>query len=376
MTGTRPNPEDHKPASRAGQAIILMSTAVTSAIGVLALSELQGVIRPFIIAIFLCFLIKPLTAKLSRRAGIFGYAFAFAFLFGLFSIAEGVISNDLASFSKNNEGHYQKNIASFQKNIDEYLEGHEALVDFLSWDKIDPIADRNKTPGEKIIPRERLEELANPAMISRILGTGASFFFGVFGEMLVVLVMMMLLLLESDKLPARLKQVYGDEKAEGILDVFREVGLSVTRYVSLKVWISLLTAISGIAVMWAFGLHYAVTFGIIIFVFNFVPYLGSVIATLFPCFIALLQFSPITALWLGVSLTIAQQVIGNFVEPRVVGKGLAISPVVVVLSLGFWGWLWGIGGMILAVPITVTLRIILEHFETTRQFALMIGGDE
>ena len=194
--------------------------------------------------------------------------------------------------------------------------------------------------------------------------------------MLVVLVMMMLLLLESDKLPARLKQVYGDEKAEGILDVFREVGLSVTRYVSLKVWISLLTAISGIAVMWAFGLHYAVTFGIIIFVFNFVPYLGSVIATLFPCFIALLQFSPITALWLGVSLTIAQQVIGNFVEPRVVGKGLAISPVVVVLSLGFWGWLWGIGGMILAVPITVTLRIILEHFETTRQFALMIGGDE
>ena len=105
--------------------------------------------------------------------------------------------------------------------------------------------------------------------------------------------------------------------------------------------------------------------------------MGSVLATILPCLVALLQFgSPWTALWLGTSLTVAQQIVGNFIEPRIQGKGLSISPVVIVLALGFWGWLWGIGGMVLAVPITVTLRIVLEQFQTTRQVALMMGSGE
>ena len=168
----------------------------------------------------------------------------------------------------------------------------------------------------------------------------------------------------------------GEERAERVLAVVADVNKSVQRYVSLKVLISFITAFVSVVIMKVSGLHYAATFGIIVFLFNFVPYIGSVIATILPCLVGLLQFKePLSALWLAIALAVAQQIIGNVIEPRVQGKGLSISPVVIILALGFWGWLWGISGMILAVPITVTIRIILEQFETTRRPALMMGSD-
>ncbi|MFT7618989.1 MAG: AI-2 transport protein TqsA [Planctomycetota bacterium] len=365
MSALNEKNDPQRPASRAGQAIILMSGLVSATILTLALSELQGILRPFFIAVFLCFMVKPLTTKLGRRLGIFGYAFAFAVIFGVFSFAHQVISADTASFRKNYEDTYGPNLKGYQQSL-----AKSGIIK-----KVFP-SESSETIGERILPGKQIQELLDPKTLTNALGSGASFFFGIFGELIVVLVIMMLLLVESDRLPDRLRRVCGKEKGERILGVCHKIGQSVTRYVSLKVWISLLTSVICVVVMSLFDLHYAITFGIVVFIFNFIPYLGSVIATLFPCLVALLQKDPITAIWLGVSLTAAQQIVGNFVEPKIQGKGLSISPVLIVLSLGFWGWLWGVGGMILAVPITVTIRIILEQFETTRQIALMVGGDE
>ncbi len=368
MNSSQEKHDTQHPASRAGQALILMSGLVSATIVTVALSELQGIFRPFLIAAFLCFLVKPLTKKLNRRAGIFGYAFAFAILFGVFFVAQSVITHDIADFDTNKAGYKDKDGHEIYAGYQKHLDGYKAQL-------------RKASPKvfEDFEPKffAWMDDVLNPKTISRILGTGASFFFGVFGEILIVLIVMMLLLIESDRLPARLRRVYGVERAARIEEVFREVGRSVTRYVSLKVWVNLLTAVICIIIMSLFNLHYAITFGIIVFAFNFIPYLGSVVATLFPCIIALVQWeTPWNALWIGITLTVAQLVVGNFIEPRIQGKGLSISPVVIVLSLGFWGWLWGIGGMILAVPITVTIRIFLEQFETTRQLAMMMGGDD
>ncbi|MCB9831460.1 MAG: AI-2E family transporter [Planctomycetes bacterium] len=393
-------PNEPRPASRAGQAIIIMSAVVSAAVLTVALDVLQGIFRPFFIAIFLCFLVKPWTAKLGRRTGMLGYALAIAIIFGIFSVGDRIVRFELQELPANSRG-YQERLESYREGMAAFLDKNETLVEVIVPDsevsgvvEDRPAADdpdreaweREHTSKvhaakvaralEMIMPVNKIDDILDPKLLSRILGSSASFVFGFFGEALVILICMLLILLETDRLPARLRRVYGEERAERVLAVVADVNKSVQRYVSLKVLISFITAFVSVVIMKVSGLHYAATFGIIVFLFNFVPYIGSVIATILPCLVGLLQFKePLSALWLAIALAVAQQIIGNVIEPRVQGKGLSISPVVIILALGFWGWLWGISGMILAVPITVTIRIILEQFETTRRPALMMGSD-
>jgi len=130
-------------------------------------------------------------------------------------------------------------------------------------------------------------------------------------------------------------------------------------------------------VLAVFGVPFVVMWGILTFLFNFIPYLGSLVATLAPLVVCLLEFSD--RLWIvlivAVLLVLIQQVLGVYLEPRLMGRRLGVSPLLILLSLSFWGVLWGVVGMILAVPLLMVFKIVLDNIPETRPLATLMSSD-
>ncbi|MCA9778032.1 MAG: AI-2E family transporter [Candidatus Eremiobacteraeota bacterium] len=155
-----------------------------------------------------------------------------------------------------------------------------------------------------------------------------------------------------------------------------EVELRSKRYLLTKIGISALTAILVGAVLSLARVELALVFALVTFVLNFVPNVGSMVATFLP--VPMLIFSPVLSLW-GALLVLSvlfviQFLLGNIVEPKVLGRTLSLHPVIVLLALLIWGTLWGPVGAVLAVPITATLQIILEHVDEGRAIAMAMAG--
>jgi AI-2 transport protein TqsA len=136
-----------------------------------------------------------------------------------------------------------------------------------------------------------------------------------------------------------------------------------------------ITAVAAFGVMLAFKLELAPLWAAILFLLNFIPYIGSIVAFIFPMMMAILQFTsfePVAIL--GLLFFAIDNLVGNYWEPRMAGARLNLSPLVVVFAVAFWGWLWGPIGMILSVPITVSLRFLLENIGFTRPLALLLAS--
>jgi AI-2 transport protein TqsA len=139
--------------------------------------------------------------------------------------------------------------------------------------------------------------------------------------------------------------------------------------------IAAVTALLVGLVLWAFKLNLAWLFALLVFALTFIPSVGPIIATLLPIPVAVTQFQDPWMVLAVIALPGAVHVtIGNFIAPKLMGSGLELHPVTVLLALAFWGLLWGIAGMVLAVPIVAILRIVLLRFETTRPLAEMLSG--
>lgn len=157
--------------------------------------------------------------------------------------------------------------------------------------------------------------------------------------------------------------------------IFREFQNKVSRYVVAKVSVSLLTAVITLIVFLAIGADLAFMFALLTFLLNFIPNLGSIIAMAFPLPVLYLQFGFGAQFWVALSICgVVQFVIGNILEPKMLGDSLDLHPVTVLLFLMFWGLVWGVPGMFLAVPITSLLKILFERIEVTRPLAELLAG--
>ena len=161
--------------------------------------------------------------------------------------------------------------------------------------------------------------------------------------------------------------------------IYAEIEAKIRMYITTKFVLSAVTGILVWAVLAMFGLKMAALFGMMAFLLNFIPSIGSVIATLLPLPVALAQFGNPLEVWtiLGVLLIpgAIQMVVGNVLEPKIMGQGLQLHPITILLALAVWGMLWGVIGMLLSVPITATIRIVLMRFETTRPIGNLLAGE-
>jgi predicted PurR-regulated permease PerM len=193
----------------------------------------------------------------------------------------------------------------------------------------------------------------------------------------VVLIYLIFLIAERVSLPRRVARAFGEARAKEIMAVVETINRAVHDYIALKTLVSGLQGFLSFAVLAAFGVDFAVMWGILIFLFNFIPYIGSFVAVSLPIVLSFLQYAeePWKPVLITLLLLLIQRVVDNFVEPRLTGQKLGLSPLIVLLALAFWAWLWGVVGMILAVPLTVIGKIILENIRETRPLATLISNE-
>ena len=158
--------------------------------------------------------------------------------------------------------------------------------------------------------------------------------------------------------------------------VYADMDRQIRRYIAIKIAVSALTGVLVWGCLRLIDLELAALFGMLAFVLNFIPNIGSVISTLLPIPIAAAQFqSPWPIIFVVAVPGTIQMVVGNVLEPKVMGEGLNLHPITVLLALSFWGLLWGVAGMFLAAPLTAIIRIILMQFDTLRPIGNLLAGE-
>jgi predicted PurR-regulated permease PerM len=176
------------------------------------------------------------------------------------------------------------------------------------------------------------------------------------------------------KVLKKVRQAASPERAAQITGVLVVINAQIQRYLAIKTVMSLVNGLTVWLVLAAFHVDFAFVFGFLAFILNYVPSIGSIIAAVLRVSFAFLQFGTIwVPLWILIITVGSDAILGNFVEPKIMGKGLGLSPLVVIFSLFFWGWLWGIPGMVLAVPLAAVIRIVCQNIPSLKPLAVMMG---
>lgn len=225
--------------------------------------------------------------------------------------------------------------------------------------------------------KEVLNQIFDRIGIEQLLTRIVSAMTGFASQLGVILVYVIFMLVEQQFFDAKLNAlVKDDERRERIRGVLARIARHIQSYLWIMTFVSGLTATLSYGVMVWIGLDQPGFWAFLIFVLNFIPTIGSILATGLPALFALVQFQDFgPVLTLLVLIGIIQFAIGNFLQPRLAGQTLNMSQFVVILSLFVWGAVWGVTGMFLAVPMTAILIIILSNFETTRPVAILMSQE-
>ena len=192
---------------------------------------------------------------------------------------------------------------------------------------------------------------------------------------LIAVVYVVLGLLEVEDIRRRIELLDNRELARVLLDGSTATAARFRRYLLVRTQMSAMTGLLVGVFAWITGLQFAVEWGAIAFTLNYIPFIGPFIATLFPTLLAMTQFDSWQAvLGVFVCLNIIQFVVGSYIEPRVAGNMLSISPLVVLFAIFFWTFLWGIFGTFIGVPIALAILTFCEQHSTSRWLADLLGG--
>ncbi|MEC4894438.1 MAG: AI-2E family transporter [Oscillatoria sp. PMC 1051.18] len=188
-----------------------------------------------------------------------------------------------------------------------------------------------------------------------------------------VVAMLILLLLEVSEYRRKIKRGFSHRMSDKLIYAVEKMSGKLRRYILIQSFTSLLTGIFTALWCWIVGVDFAFVWGLVSFVLNFVPTIGSIIAVLPPTLLALIFNGFTTGLFTLAGLAVIQWLLGNIVDPRLQGRSLQLSPFVALVSIVFWGWVWGVGGALIAVPMTVSIVVLCLEFKQTREIALLLG---
>ncbi|MBN4075476.1 MAG: permease [SAR86 cluster bacterium] len=193
----------------------------------------------------------------------------------------------------------------------------------------------------------------------------------------IILIYLTFLFIEQKNMDKKLSALIADEdKEQRVRKILQKISNDVRKYVSIKLIASLSAGTLSYIFMMVIGVDFAAFWALLIFLLNFIPTIGSIVATIFPALIALVQFDTLGPFFLVAGgLTGIQILIGNILEPKFTGRSLNLSPTIILLNLSLWGLIWGIPGMFLCVPFLVISMIVFSHLPQTRTIAILLSSD-
>ncbi|MEJ8472596.1 AI-2E family transporter [Roseibium algae] len=222
-----------------------------------------------------------------------------------------------------------------------------------------------------------LKDFLPDAMVPKMVTAGASFLTTIAGSASLVFIYVLFLLLEQSTFDRKFEKLFANkELAKSAFAVREEINRSIMHYFGIKSVVSLATGLLTSIALTTIGLPYAALFGFIAFLLNYIPTIGSMISVIFPALLSLAYFDTLGPFVIIVAgLGAIQFAIGNLIEPKLMGSSLNLSGIVIMLSLAFWGAIWGVVGMVLCVPLTVLILIVCSKFSGSRPIAVLLSAN-
>jgi AI-2 transport protein TqsA len=220
-----------------------------------------------------------------------------------------------------------------------------------------------------------LKDLFPDSVVPRMVTAGASLVTTIAGSASLVFIYVLFLVLEQSTFDRKFERLFSSpERAQEAFALRAEINRSIMHYFTIKTAVSVATGALTSLVLIAIGLPYAALFGFIAFLLNFIPTIGSLIGVIFPSLLAIVYYDTLGPfITIATGLGLIQFTVGNLVEPKLMGSNLNLSGLVIMLSLAFWGSLWGVVGMVLCVPLTVMIVIVCARFEASRPVAVLLS---
>jgi AI-2 transport protein TqsA len=319
----------------------------------------QRLILPFVIAIALWYLINTLSAAF-HRINIGGVTIPKPVCLAASFVTFILVLYGLASFLSGRFDEVLAVVPVYQQNL---------MVRLESLPFIDVV-----TLSEQGFMATVTDWIDLPAYATTL----ASSFASLLASSGLILIYVMFLFLEQGNFDGKITALFGKGRSGGgdarkILSRIRD---DIQKYISIKVFTSTLTGLTSYGLLLFLGVDFPAVWGLLIFLLNFIPTVGSIIATIFPALIALAQADGYTLFIIVLAgIGAVQVLIGNILEPRMMGNSFNLSPIVILLNLALWGTIWGIIGMFLCVPFLIIITIILSHFPQTRALAIILSSD-
>ncbi|MBX2808895.1 MAG: AI-2E family transporter [Cellvibrionaceae bacterium] len=305
---------------------------------------------PFLLSLFIAVVVTPLLTWLKnhRVPGALAIVLIMVLVVVFIMIIGAIVGSSIGDF-RNDLPQYQASLLSLSDGLREKL----ALMGFA-------------------IELSQWREIFNPSAALTMAGNTLSSFGNVMTNGFLILLTVMFILAEEVNFAEKLHRATAGGKQT--IDALHRFTSSVNKYMAIKTIISLATGFTVMLCLMLIGVDYPILWGLLAFLLNFIPTLGSILAAIPPVLLAVVQLGVGEAVMTALVYLAVNIIVGSVLEPRFMGKGLNLSSLVVFLSLVFWGWVLGSVGMLLSVPLTMTVKIALENFDDTRWMGVMLGS--
>ena len=335
---------------RAGRAWRFLLGAAAFVIVIAGMKAADTIVIPFLVSLFAAVLCGPPVFWLSRK-GLPQWLAMVVVAAAIMGVGLG-----MAAVVGNSINGFMLQLPAYQARLQELI---AATIAWLNQQGVS-------------LTGQLLRDVADPAGIMAMLALLASGLGALVANTLFILLTVIFMLIEASGFPAKLRAALGEAHSIELPD-FSRFAASLQHYLVIKTWMSLATGVG--AALWValLGVDFPVLWGLLAFLLNYVPNIGSILAAVPPVLLAMLQYGVKSALLVTLGYVVLNVVFGSVIETRLMGRGVGLSTLVVFLSLVFWGWVLGPVGLLLSIPLTMAAKILLETSDDTRWMAILLG---
>lgn len=323
---------------------------------ILALIYLENIIKPIIIACLVWFIIKVLKQLLGKikikGKTLPGFWLGLLAMIIILLIMAGIF--EIISY----------NVEQISDQAPSYREKLETVVGSLSSFINDPQIMKYVQNG--------ISNINFTGIIGGVVNSLSS----MVGNFAVIAIYVIFLLMEESVFSGKINKIFPTKgaKYDRLVTIFGKIDHSIRAYFSSMISISLITAVISYVALLILGVDFPVLWAFLVFILNFIPYIGPFISSMLPAILAIIQFGDLLQfVYVFGTLEVIQIILGNFIQPKLMGKSMNISALTVLIALAFWGSIWGVEGMILAAPIASIIIIIMYQFPATRSIAILLS---
>ena len=326
-------------------------TAAAFVVVIAGIQAAESILVPFLIAVFIAVICAPPLFWLQRKK--------VPAVLSMLIVVSGAIVIGLAIMTLvgTSLNDFSQALPSYQASLQEKMSGFMGWLEGMGVD----------------IYKEGVIKALNPGFAMKLVASLLTRLGSVLTNSFMILLTVIFILLEASGFPNKLRAV--SDKPDATFGNFNSFIKNINRYMVIKTLTSLATGIAIAAWLIFLGVNHPLLWGLLAFLLNYVPNIGSVIAAAPAILLALIQLGSGPALLTGLGYAVVNIIIGSIIEPKIMGRGLGLSTLVVFLSLVFWGWVLGPVGMLLSVPLTMAVKIALDSNEETRWIAVLLGSE-